>query len=49
MKKPYYIYTPKSDSVLNLEKKILRSLNYYTYMVLKDRSSIVQSCRLWLT
>ena len=31
MQEPWFFYAPKSDSVLDLEKKANRSLNYYMY------------------
>ena len=38
MKKTWFCYSPKSDTVLKLERKLLRCLNYYMHSVRQDRS-----------
>jgi len=49
MKKEYFVYSPKSDTVLQLERKILRSVNNYMSTVRKDKSTLTMKCRLWVT
>ena len=49
MKEPWFFYAPKSDTVLELEKKAARSLNYYMYSVRRDSTTVVTKCRLWKT
>ena len=49
MREPWFFYAPKSMSVLELEKKALRHLNYYMYTIRKDKTTMYQKCRLWVT
>jgi len=49
MKEPWFCFVPKSDTVLALERKILRCLNNYMNSVRHDRSHMTMGCRLWLT
>ena len=47
MKNTFFCFVPKSDTVLDLEKKLLRVINYYMLSVRKERSAMVMKCRLW--
>lgn len=49
MKKEYFVYAPKSDTVALLERKILRSVNNYMSQVRQDRGTLTMKCRLWVT
>lgn len=49
MKQTWFCYTPKSDTVKDLEKKLLRCINYYLFSVRKDSSTMFTKCRLWKT
>eukprot|EP00354_Favella_ehrenbergii_P001765 CAMPEP_0170464124 /NCGR_PEP_ID=MMETSP0123-20130129/8976_1 /TAXON_ID=182087 /ORGANISM="Favella ehrenbergii, Strain Fehren 1" /LENGTH=432 /DNA_ID=CAMNT_0010729723 /DNA_START=599 /DNA_END=1897 /DNA_ORIENTATION=+ len=49
MQDPWFFYAPKSDTVLELEKKAMRALNYYNYTVRRDKSTVIMKCRLWRT
>ena len=47
MREPWFCYMPKHDSVLDLEKKVLRCINYYMSSVRQDRSCMTMKGRLW--
>lgn len=47
MKNALFCFVPKSDTVLDLEKKLLRMINYYMMTVRKEKSIMVMKCRLW--
>ena len=49
MKKTWFCYAAKSDTVLKLERKLLRCINYYMQQVRQERSSLTTKCRLWVT
>ena len=49
MKHTWFCFVPKSDSVLDLEKKLLRMINYYMMTVRKERATMTMKCRLWKT
>ena len=44
---PWFFYTPRSDTVEDLEKKIKRLLSSYYYNVRKDKTLILTKFRLW--
>ena len=49
MKQALFCYAPKSMTAGDLEKKLLRVLNYYLYTVRKERSLMISKGRLWVT
>ena len=49
MKHTYFCYVPKSESVLELEKKLIRLLNNYMMIVRRERSVLTIKGRLWVT
>ena len=42
-------YVPKSETVLKLERKLLRCLNNYMHTVQYERSHMTMKCRIWVT
>lgn len=49
MKQTWFCYAPKSFTVMDLEKKLLRCINYFLYSVRKDSSTMFTKCRVWKT
>ena len=49
MKHYYCCFVPKSYLVLELEKKLLRAINYYMHTVRQERGIMTVKCRLWKT
>ena len=47
MKTFYSCFIPKSASVAELEKKLLRAVNYYMHSVRQERACLTTKCRLW--
>ena len=47
MREPWFVYAPKSDSVADLEKKVIRAMNYYLSTVRQERGILISKCRLW--
>ena len=41
------VYISRADTVDDLKKKILRSLNSHLYFVIKDKSFMIKDLRLW--
>jgi hypothetical protein len=37
----------RKEKIQDLEKKIIRTMNYYLYSVLKERSFMLMHIRLW--